>query len=83
MSNSPRDQRLSRHERQAVRRFIRERARREGRAYRDVGSAVGVRSLIQRANRRMRGGREALVHYPQDVGCGVRSVDQILQERAP
>lgn len=72
--------RLNRHEKQAVRRFIRERARVENRAYRDQGTAVGVRSLIQRANKAMKQGHEARIAYPQDVGCGIRSVTQIIND---
>jgi hypothetical protein len=74
--------RLSRHEKQAVRRFIRERGRIEHRAYRTHGTAIGVRDLIIRANRRMARGREVTIAYPQDIGCGMRSVEQILRERA-
>lgn len=73
---------LSRHEKQAVRRFVRERGRLERRAYRDHGTAIGVRSLILLANQKMRQGRDAIIVYPQDVGCGVRSVDQILRDNA-
>lgn len=73
--------RLSRHEKQAVRRFIRHRGRLERRAYRDQGTAVGVRNLIHMANKAMGAdGRDARITYPQDVGCGVRSIHQILSE---
>jgi len=72
--------RLSRHEKQAVRRWLRAEGRRVGRAYRGLGTAVGMRELVQRANRQMRNGRAARILYPQDVGCGSRDAGQILRE---
>lgn len=72
--------RLSRHEKQTVRRFIRRLAAKYGRSHKGSrGTVAGTRMLIRKANVEMgKKGRDALVLYPQDIGAGVVSVSQIL-----
>jgi hypothetical protein len=77
--------RLSRQEKQVVRRYIRQLAARHGRGHRgDRGTVAGTRGLIRRANERMGAeGSLAVVMYPQDVGAGWTSVRQILARGRP